>query len=66
MLQDELIEEYDIPNVEEAVSLCQEVCQIQEGCNFFDYNKNASKCYLFSYRSQPRKLHTCYDLALNH
>jgi len=48
--KDELIEEYDIPNVEEAVSLCQEVCQIQEGCNFFDYNKNASKCYLFSYR----------------
>merc|ERR1711915_887719 len=49
--RDELIDEYDIPgDIEGAVSLCQEVCQIQEGCNFFDFNAQLGKCYLFRYR----------------
>merc|ERR1711962_155845 len=47
---DEEIETYPIPNVENAVSLCQEVCQIQEGCNFFKYNSKQEKCDLFHYR----------------
>merc|ERR1711915_636493 len=47
---DEIIETYDIPNVENAISLCQQVCQIQEGCNYFTYNKDLEKCYLFHYR----------------
>merc|ERR1711973_820248 len=38
------------PNVENAVSLCQQVCQIQEGCNFFKYNSALEKCELFHYR----------------
>merc|ERR1712002_1170212 len=49
--KDEIIESYDIPNSAENVySLCQQVCQIQEGCNFFKYNKNTEKCDLFHYR----------------
>merc|ERR1712180_562810 len=47
---DEEIETYPIPNVESAVSLCQEVCQIQEGCNFFEYNSKKEECLLFHYR----------------
>merc|ERR1712035_209948 len=42
--KDEVIESYPIPNVENAVSLCQ------EGCNFFKYNAQETKCDLFHYR----------------
>ena len=45
----EIIDTYDIPNAENAVSLCQQVCQIQEGCNFFSYNNAVEQCTLFHY-----------------
>merc|ERR1719509_690809 len=45
-LMEELIDTYPIPN-----SLtCQTVCRIIEGCNFFKYNEDDEKCFLFRYR----------------
>merc|ERR1712112_639339 len=44
---DELIDMYpSIPNQE----LCQTVCVIQEGCNFFRYSKSSLECTLYHYR----------------
>ena len=49
-VQDEIIDTYEIPNVENAVSLCQQVCQIQEGCSYFTYDNTKELCSLFQYR----------------
>jgi len=49
--KDEIIATYHLPSETEGVnSLCQQVCQIQEGCNFFVYNKESEDCILFQYR----------------
>merc|ERR1711962_1991241 len=45
--KDELIDVYpDIPNE----ALCQTVCGIQEGCNYFRHSKSTKECKLFHYR----------------
>jgi hypothetical protein len=30
--------------------MLQEVCQINEGCNYFTYSSKDSMCYLYKYR----------------
>ena len=47
--KDEIIEIYDLPYVDNAVTLCQTVCQIQEGCHFFTYDSKFELCYLYDY-----------------
>merc|ERR1712002_1037248 len=44
--QDELIDMY--PNIPEE-ALCQTVCGINEGCNYFRYSKSSKECNLFHY-----------------
>ena len=45
--EDELIDTYD--NIPEP-SLCQTLCELQEGCNYFHHSTNISVCSLFHYR----------------
>merc|ERR1712080_452847 len=45
--QDELIDTYaDIPDS----ALCQTLCGIQEGCNYFRHSKSSLDCTLYHYR----------------
>merc|ERR1719153_1047629 len=45
--EDELIDQYpEIPNG----ALCQTVCQIQEGCNYFRWSSSSLDCSLYHYR----------------
>merc|ERR1712080_441420 len=48
--QDELIDMY--PNIPEE-ALCQTVCGIQEGCNYFRYSKSSKECKLSTIGSSP-------------
>merc|ERR1712241_494559 len=49
--EDEFIASYQLPNTtDNANRICQDVCQIQEGCNFFVYRAAQSLCYLYQYR----------------
>merc|ERR1711962_328960 len=45
--KDELIDVY--PNIPDE-ALCQTVCGIQEGCNYFRHSKSTKECKLFHYR----------------
>ena len=45
--EDELIDIY--PRIPDA-PLCQEICRIQEGCNYFRWSKSSKECSLYHYR----------------
>lgn len=47
---EELIDTYPIPNSDTALVTCQTVCGIIESCNFFKYNEEDGKCFLFRHR----------------
>jgi len=48
--QNEEIDVYDLPNGGGAIFMCQNICQLQEGCSYFLYNSKQEKCYLYHYR----------------
>lgn len=44
MNEDSLIGEIGIPNTPGAFQVCQELCQIEDECNYFMYDKPEENC----------------------